>query len=58
MSDLLKRMKHWLQYPRLSSGEKLMQEAVQQIERLHEAAKPELQQDRVSPPDPDIVHRS
>lgn len=34
MSDLLTRMKRWLQYPRLSSGEKLMQEAVQEIERL------------------------
>lgn len=34
MSDLLARMKRWLQYPRLSSGEKLMQEAVQEIERL------------------------
>lgn len=34
MSDLLVRMKHWLQYPRLSSGEKLMGEAVTELERL------------------------
>lgn len=34
MSDLLARMKRWLQYPRLSSGETLMGEAVQKIERL------------------------